>query len=120
MFRIKIVSGLAQPNKISFTKRQVNNSTLTNVHTFIYFCLSRIRKTQVNDSTKIYAILNLKLDNSRENCKGTGTHKKNSLAKWQVNNSTLKNVRHTIFFLVSRGFAKPKSTIQRRLTLYSI
>ena len=67
---------------------------------FFFWGLLRIRKTQVNDSTKINAILNIKLDNIIENSKGTGTHKKISFANWQVNNSTLKNV-HTFIFFVS-------------------
>ena len=38
--------------------------------------LSLIHKTQINNSTKIKAILNIKVDKIRENCKGTGTLQK--------------------------------------------
>ena len=43
---------------------------------YIFVGLSRIRKTKVNDSTKINAILNIKLDTIWENFKWTGTFKK--------------------------------------------
>ena len=66
---------------------------------YIFFGLSRIRKTKVNDSTKINAILNLKLDKIRENCKAsqqfnnkicahTGFFWSLAIRKTQVNDST--------------------------------
>ena len=49
-----------EPKKMSFAKRQVNNFTLKNVHKFIFFWVSRgFAKPK---STKINAILSLKLD----------------------------------------------------------
>ena len=82
---------------------------------YSFFGFSQIRKTKVNDSLKVYSILNLELETIQENSKGTETLKQNFILKKASQHFNTKKRAHTYFFLGHSQICKTQVNISTKI-----